>query len=180
MNKLLSSREVCDLIFKDDLHFATLLKWCRKGLLAPYRYSKSGGNKTDRSLFCESDMVVAGILNNFFYLGLSHEELLNTVVEFSWLAEEGIPPREVLWQDMGRELQGFLEKYKYEVILRTQFHSKGRGPIQVYEIEDTFFSEQTERFVFGRSGGFTGAVIIVNANTIYIWLHALLCNLQPK
>ncbi len=179
MKNVYSGQEIIKHVFKDELSYVTLVKWCRKGILNPYHRTTSVGNVHDKSLFTVADTVLAGVINNIFACGVSHERLLGMPVML--IGMDGKPFRihkteigpdgdpelmDIPWRDMGRHIQQYLGENRFKVMFRLQLRVDGAHML-AFCMEDRDTVEREQKLVFSSWGGYTGAVVHINAKLIH-------------
>jgi hypothetical protein len=190
MKNIYSGQQIIKQVFKDQLSYVTLVKWCRKGILNPYHRTSSFGNRHDKSLFTIADAVLAGVINNIFACGITHEKLLGMSVVMTnadaspwqghkeeFLHPDSIPsPMPILWRDLGRQIQQLLAENRFKVMFQIQC-AGGEETMRVFCLEDTEAVRLEHDMLFGSNMGYAGAIIYINAKLIH---NAVRWALDPR
>ncbi len=170
MVRTYTPREISALVYKDEIHFSTLLRWCQKGILTPYRYASNTGNRYNKTLFTFADTVMAGIIDTILNCGINYAQLLATEVSFHWNGHNNRSSRELQWKDMGREMQEFMHVHEYRTIL--EWHTdRERRPIQMYDLDNEGMIKLVNDFLLGDFMAYSGATTFINTRSA--WMRVL-------
>lgn len=168
MKHTYSGKEVCSVVFPDQIHFSTLMRWCKKGILQPYHYETVTGNRYNKTLFTMADIVMVGTIYNILSCGITYDVLLESHLQILWDGHKGCQLQEIQWKSLGREVQEFIQVFEYRAILEWHTPNSDSIVFQLYSLSNDDRKKLSLDLIFGHNMACSGATTLINTASTYL------------